>query len=370
MKLSTKKTGDFAELENFYNSTLEKYPQSHFWRLREGTFYLERENFKKAQQLLLDSWNLSVQQGRPDGGALVAYLESLYKDNQYDQLFAFASKLIDSPAAPVAYAYMGQVQFRLNQQDKAKDSFYKALQKAESDKMQELTLEKMLATMGPEAVESWYNQQLSQDPKSIPAHLLAYRLTTMQGRYNKAIEHLDHCIEILNNESPDWILLATKKSSLLIMVYLKTGDKSYLDEAIKLFEIMIEKQPGNSNLLNNLAYLLLDNDQKIDTALAYARKAYLSNPGNSVFLDTYAYALCKTEQYKDAQQCILRAIQINEASQTPIPWDMYKHLGMAYEGQSNYKQALEAYQKALEVSTDALEKDKQQLQQKINELNQ
>ena len=365
-----KKTENFTELENFYNSTLEKYPQSHFWRLHAGTFHLEQENFKKAQQLLLDSWNLSVQQGRPDGGVLVTYLESLYKDNQYDPLFAFASTFIDSPAAPVAYAYMGQVQFRLNQQDEAKDSFYKALQKAESDNMQELALEKMLATMGSEAVESWYNQQLSQDPKSTAAHLLAYRLTTMQGRYNEAIEHLDHCIEILDKEHPGWISFATKKSNVLISAYLKTGDGDYLNRAIVLFESILEKRPENPTLLNNLAYLLIDNDQKIDTALTYALKAHQSNPGNSVFLDTYAYGLCKTGQYAEARRNLLRAIQINEASQIPIPWDMHKHLGMAYEGQSNYKQALEAYQKALEVSTDALEKDRQQLQEKINELSQ
>nr|HPQ51270.1 tetratricopeptide repeat protein [Alphaproteobacteria bacterium] len=104
--------------------------------------------------------------------------------------------------------------------------------------------------------------------------------------------------------------------------------------------------------------------------LAYARKALLNNPGNSVFLDTYAYGLCKTGQYQEAQRDLLRAIQINEVSQVPIPWDMYKHLGMAYEGLGNYKQALEAYQKALEASTDAPEKNKQQLQQKIKDLNQ
>ena len=42
-----------------------------------------------------------------------------------------------------------------------------------NDQMQELVLQKMLDTVGRQAVESWYNQQLSQDPKSIAAHLLA-----------------------------------------------------------------------------------------------------------------------------------------------------------------------------------------------------
>ena len=366
-----RETGDFIELEKFYQDVFEKYPQSYYWHYQAGTFYLSQKNFKKAQEFLLNSCNLSIQRNNPNISAIVAYLKSLYRDNQYDKAFSFASKLIDSPAAPIAFAYMGQIQFKLNQQEDANDSFGKALQKAGSnDHMQQLILEKMLDTVGSEAVEKWCQKQISEDSKSLPAYLLAYQLAQKEGHYNKAIESLDHCIEILGKEHPGLISLATKKSSVLMLAYIKTGDRDYLNRTIVLFETILEKQPENPSLLNNLAYLLADNDQKIDTALTYARKAHQSNPGNPIYLDTYAYALCKTGQYAEAQRNLLRAIQINEASQIPIPWDMYQHLGMAYEGQSNNRQALEAYQKALEVSTGALEKDKQQLQQKVNELNQ
>ena len=89
------------------------------------------------------------------------------------------------------------------------------------------------------------------------------------------------------------------------MAYTKTADKDYMDRAIALFKTIVEKQPDNPSLLNNLAYLLADNDKEIETALAYARKASQSDPGNAVYLDTYAYILCKTGQYNDAEQQLL-----------------------------------------------------------------
>ncbi|HPQ51071.1 MAG TPA: tetratricopeptide repeat protein, partial [Alphaproteobacteria bacterium] len=265
------KTGDFADLEKFYQDTLEKYPQSYFWYCRAGLFYLNQNNFKKAQEFLLKSWDFSIQQNKPDLGVLVPYLESLYKDNQYDKIFSFSSDLIDSPAAPIVYAFMGQAQFKLNQQDEANSSFDKALQKAgPNDRIQNLILEKMLDTVGAEAIEKWYQKQISEDPKSFPAYLMAYQLAQKQEQYNKAIEFLDQCIEILGKEHPGWTTLAIKKGNALISAYIKTGDGDYLNRSIVLFESILEKQPENPSLLNNLAYLLIDNDQKIDTALAYA----------------------------------------------------------------------------------------------------
>lgn len=366
-----RKMGDLAELEKFYLNTLEKYPQNVFWLYRTGSFYLEQKNYKKAQQYLKQAWDQSVEQKNQDMNVLIAYLDSLYQGGQYDQAFSLASGFIDSPAASVAYTYMALVQLKLNQADKANDSFVKALEKAgTNDRMQELVLDNMLKTVGRDAVESWYNAQLSQDAKFLPAHLLAYRLAQREERYNNAIEHLDQCITILGPDHAAWLSLAMKKGNVLILAYTKTGDQDYLSRSIAIFEAMVQKQPNNPSLLNNLAYLLIDNNKQIDTALEYARKAHQSDPGNAIYLDTYAYALCKTGQYAEAEQDLLRAIQLDEVSGTPIPWDMYNHLGMAYEGQGKNRQAVESYQKALNAATEIPAEEKQQLQKTIEKLKQ
>jgi tetratricopeptide (TPR) repeat protein len=366
-----RKTGNTAELEGFYLETLEKYPDNVFWLYRTGSFYLERKNYAKARQFLKKAWDLGVQQQNQDLNVLVAYLDSVYEGGQYDEAFALASGFIDTPAAAVAYTYMALVQLKLNQPAQANDSFVKGLEKAgTNDRLQEMVLQKMLDTVGETAVEAWYNGQLAQDPQSLPAHLLAFRLAQRQQRYNTAIEHLDRCIDILGEDHAAWLSLAIKKGNVLILAYTKTADNDYLDRSILLFEVMLEKQPSNPSLLNNLAYLLIDNNKQIETALGYARKAHQSDPANTIYLDTYAYALCKTEQYQEAERNLLRAIQLNEVSGVAVPWDMYKHLGMAYEGQGQNRLAADTYQKALDAAVEIPAEEKQRLQQTIEQLKQ
>ena len=357
------------ELEDFYRSTLEKYPQSFFWYYRAGNYYLQDGQLAKAQQFLKTAWELSIQQNNLDLGIFVTYLDSLYQDRQYDPALSFAAEWIDSPLASVAYAFMGQIQFKQTQEAKATESFNKALEKAgANDRLQGIVMEKMLDTVGEKALNTWQQAQLAQDPKSLPARLLAYRLALKNTRYNEAIEQIDQCIEIVGPDHPGWLSLAMKKANAMILAYTKTADQNYLDQSITLFENVLAKQPNNPTLLNNLAYLLADNDKQLETALEYARKAHQGNPGNTVFLDTYAYVQCKLKQYENAERNLLRAIQILDISREPIPWDMYKHLGMARQGLGNNRQAVEDYQKALDTSDEIPDTEKQQLQQTIEEL--
>jgi tetratricopeptide (TPR) repeat protein len=177
-------------------------------------------------------------------------------------------------------------------------------------------------------------------------------------------------MKIVGQDSPDWIGYALRKVNLLIMLYVKTADQAYFTQVTELLGQMIQLQPNNASLLNNMAYLLVDNDQQLETALDYARKAHQADPGNAVYLDTYAYAQCKTGQYKQAEQNLIRAAQIYEASDQPVPWDLYEHLGMAKEGVGNTSEAIETYQKALDASDQIPEKETQRLKQAIQRLQQ
>ncbi|MHC4882121.1 MAG: tetratricopeptide repeat protein [Planctomycetota bacterium] len=362
------RTGD---LEKLYRSTLEKYPESSFWHFRAGRFYLTQKNLQKAQELLQKSWDLSVESNSPNADVLNYYLESFFQAQQYDKVMSIASGLIDTPLAPIAYGFMAQIQLRLEQKEKAVESFGKALTKCESsDSALEGIMYLMLGTVGEEAVTAWISKELSENKQSLKAYQLASILAERKGLYNEAIEHVDKCIEISGEQGPDRMRYAQRKSNLLLMGYAKTADQGYLTRAIELLEQMIQVQPNNSSLLNNMAYLLIDNDRQLETALEYARRAHQRDPGNGVYLDTYAYAQCKTGQYKQAEQNLIRAAQIYEESNQPVPWDLYEHLGMAKEGLGNTSEAIEMYQKALDASDQIPEKETQELQQAIQRLQQ
>lgn len=368
-----------ANLEKLYTETLAKYPQSVFWHSRAGRYYLYRNDSAKAQGLFQKAWDLSRQNGPGDMAALFNTLHCLCVSQKLDEAFTLASGLVDSPFAPIVYSFMGQIQAQKTQTSQAVESFHKALDKVQDDDaLLDTVLNKMLSSVGEEPVNQWVNRTLAANSSSIPGHTVASLLAQKKGLYNKAIEPIDQCMAITAKDSPEWIVFAIKKANLLIQAYSKTLDQTYLDQSVALFKTILESQPDNPSVLNNLAYLLANNNQDIEKALEYARRAHQGDPGNAVYLDTYAVAQCKAGDYQSAEQNLLRAIQLYEAMQIDIPWDLYKHLGMAREGLGKAQQAVEAYQQALNTSAESLG-DKRQaipdteiqlLQQSIQKLQQ
>ena len=362
------RTGD---LEKFYAAMINKTPDSSFWYLRAGAYYLGRTEYSKAEGFLKKALDLSIQNNQLNSEALQFYLRSLYASEQYDKTVSAASGFVDGPFAYVAYEYIAQVQAHLNQTGKAVESFYRALDKAgTNDAVLTGVAQLMVSTVGQDKVDAWIDEKLKADAASLPAHLLAANMAQMQEAYNKAIDEIQQCINSVDKNSSEWLLYNFKKINFLIMGYAKTLDQDYFNRAVDLLNQMVQLQPNNPSLLNNLAYLLVDNDQQLEMALEYARKALQSDPGNAIYLDTYAYAQCKNGLYEQAEQNVLRSIQIYDVSGQSIPLDLYKHYAMVKEGLGQTDAAIEMYQKAIDAAESAPEKEKQQLQEAIKRLQQ
>jgi tetratricopeptide (TPR) repeat protein len=360
-----------TDLEKLYDSTLQYYPKNAFWHYRAGRYYLSKKDLKKAEALLKKSWDLSNENEQPDSQALEYYLETLLQSQQYDKVLSIASELVDTPMAPVGYTSMAQVHLRLGQRDKVLENFNKALDKAQvTDAALEGIMTLMLRTVGQDEVTAWISNELAEDANSQKAHILASALSSAKGDYNEAIKHIEQCLRLFEQDNPLWLGYALKKVNLSIMAYVKTSDPAYLNQAVELLDKMLLIQPNNSSLLNNMAYLLADNDQRLEEALEYARKAHQGDPGNAVYLDTYAYVQCKTGYYDQAEQNLIRALQIFEAANQPVPWDLYKHFGMAKEGLEQPAQAIEMYQKAMDASEQISEDEQKLLQEAIERLQQ
>lgn len=360
-----------SDLDKFYTTMIERNSESPYWYLRSSSYYIGIKDYSKAQELLEKAMELGQQGGQPNPSALDYYLECLYQSQQYDKTIMVGSRYIDGPIAYIAYSHIGEVHARMNQRQKAIENFSKALDKCGTNEtLLEGIMRAMLGSVGEEAVTRWIDEKLTSDSTALPGHILAFRLEQMKGSYNKAIEHLDKCIEIIGKDNLNYLIYAFNKVNMLIMSYVKTSDQQYLDRAIALNGQLLELQPDNSSLLNNMAYLLIDNDQQLETALEYSRKAHQSEPGNPVYLDTYAYAQCKIGRYEEGKENLLWAMQIYEAGNQPVPWDLYKHLAIAYEGLGEVEQAIETYQKALDASEQITEKEKLEMQQAITRLQQ
>lgn len=358
-----------SDLKRFYLETLAKYPDNVYWHFRAGKFFLEQKDLTAAEQMLAKAWELSRKNGPGDSQTLDYYLETLLQSKNYNKLLAFAAELIDSPHAAILYTYIAQTHLELGQKDTAIQNFFQALEKTGTNlDLMNGIIAIIVEKTGPETAAQWCSQKLRQDPKSMQGLLGAVNLYSQTGQYHQALQYINTCLELLQPSQPEWLQLSLKKANLLTMAYSQASDEQYLQQAITLMEEMLERMPNNYTIMNNLAYMLADSNQQLDKALEYARKACQNEMGNPVYLDTYAYIQCLLGHYEEAHQALLRTIQLHEARNESIPWEVFKHLGMAQEGLGKKAEAAAAYRRAVSAA-GIPSADKEALEKKIQELN-
>jgi Tfp pilus assembly protein PilF len=359
----------FNELAKFYQQMIEKYPNSQFWYTQSGMFLLEQKNYPNAVSLLEKAWEMSRQSPPGNPSILNNYLKALVEAQQLEKASTLAAEYVNTPLAPVAFCNIAAVQAKQGQNDKAAESFSKAIEKSSGNPAMLLgTLLAMEKILGAESAEKWCDQKLAAEPKFIPAHIVMADIEEQRGAYNKAIAHVNQCLEIIPQNNPDWMKFARQKSTLLLEAYVKTADASYLEQSIQQLESNLKLQPNNATTMNDLAFLLADTNRQIDKAVDYSRQAFQASPGEPTFLDTHAYALYRAGQFTQAERYLRQAIQLHERNNTPPAWDIYKHLGMALQGQKKNKEARAAFEKALELGKALPDKEKDDLKKMIQSL--
>jgi predicted Zn-dependent protease len=357
------------ELIQFYKQTLEKFPEDPFWTTRFGLFYLGQKEYNNAIPLLEKAWNLTRKNSAGDPMALDNYLGAMIAADKLDAAIAMASKYVDGPMAPVAYWSVAVIQAKQNQTQKAIETFSKAIEKTvDSPGLLMPALSVMGRTLGETSVEKWCTDKLATDPSFIPAHLILAGIAEQAGAYNKALTHINLCLDKTPQNSVQWMEFSSRKANILLRAYAKTADAGYLKQSISQLEAHLKLQPNDITVMNNLAYLLAENDIELDKAVDYARRAYQRAPGNAVLLDTYAFALCKTSDFAQAEKYITQVLLSYQRSGTTPPWDVYKHQGMAFVGLKKKKEAIAAFQKAVELGKEIPDKEKQYLEKTIESL--
>ena len=363
-------SGRKRDLKEFYHQNLEKFPDNGLWYFRAGKFYMNEREHKKADELLKKAMEISLEKNAAVSESLDIYLENLFLGKKYQELLEQSAKYIDTPYASIAYAQMAQTYMKMGSRTKAVYYYHRAIEKVPVGRGITIgILENMLKTVGPTEVVKWCNETLQENPSSKPANLMLFNLTQRTGDYNKALEHVNILLTKTQPSGPAWSDYMIKKCDTLIMAYMKTSDKKYLLDGITEFEKILELQPNNATVLNNLAYLLADNDEQIEKAVEYAKRAYEAMPNDGNNLDTYAYTLCKTGEHAKAEELLHMAIQIFERNSQEVIWDVYRHLGMAQEGLGKNAEAATSYRQALEIAGERIsEIDKEQLNKSIERL--
>ena len=368
-------------LKKFYDETLQKFPQSAFWHNRAAGFAMVVGEFDRAEQLYQKAYLMKRQAylaENPEAGwrdvqyamALDGYLQALilgagdpsakgtgWRPEKLNKVFEESAKYVDTPFAAVAHYRMAEAKFKLGDKDGAIEYCRKAVDQAgTNERLASEILLRMFLLVGEHEVSKYCQQRLQTDPNSQAANFTMFNLAKIRAEYDKAADYIDKCIQITGSDTPRGVDYMAKKAEVLTLAYQKTSDNNYLKKAIRDYESLLVKMPNYSTVLNNLAYMLAENNERLPEALEYAKQALEQGPNNPVFLDTYACVLYKSGMDSKADEFMTAALQQYEQNEIVVPSEVYEHKGMIKEKIGQKKQALDAYKRALEIGADKLPK--------------
>jgi tetratricopeptide (TPR) repeat protein len=346
-------TGKRERLEKFYAETIQKFPNDVYWYNRAGQFALKTKNFDEAYKFFDTALqnSLKINSESPDAEAFDGRMIALLDGEKYDQLLAEATKYLDSSLAPIAYTRMAAAKAKVGDKDIAVQYFRRALEKAGTNEGYIIEiLKNMNQVVGSGEAMKWCDEKLQSQPDSLAVNLAMFNLCKITGEYNKAIGYVDNCIRITADKEQLNLSYRFNKATMLQTAFRKTADKAYMEKAIKEYESLLQKQPTNTTILNNLAYTLADMDMDISKALEYAEKAYKALPTNPSVLDTYGYVLLKNGKAEQADEFLQRALQQYEQNKINAPIEVYEHVGWVKEKLGQNTEALQAYKRAIEFA--------------------
>ena len=187
---------------------------------------------------------------------------------------------------------------------------------------------------------------LAIDPHSATLYLRMAEAYRLKGDWKNSISTLERAQKALPDDVTPTLALA---SSL--------GDTGHLDGAIVQYRRALALRPDNPDILNNLAYLIVETNGSVDEALGFAQRAIQKVPNQPNFADTMGWIYLKKSMPDSALQVFNSLVK-----KKPDDPTFRFHQGAALLQKGDKEQARVALQAAL------LQKPARAEEEKIREL--
>ncbi|MGE4288245.1 MAG: tetratricopeptide repeat protein [Salinivirgaceae bacterium] len=157
-------------------------------------------------------------------------------------------------------------------------------------------------------------------------------------KYNESVEAFEFGLKLITKTDP----LYKDFLTFLGESYHKTGKK---EKAYRIFDRLLDEDSQNIMVLNNYAYYLSIDDERLDKAEQMSKITVTKEPKNPTYLDTYAWILFRQKRYVEALEFIKKAIEFNVDKSAVIT----EHYGDILYHNNAVDEALIQWKKALEL---------------------
>jgi cellulose synthase operon protein C len=328
--------GSIARAEDILVELNKRRP-NNIWILSAlAQVRLTRQNWSGAQEIAE-----SIRRIGNDGGAADRILgAALIGRNKYDDAIAtFQNAYNAAPTMAQPMESLVRSYLKANKKEQA-ITFLKSVLEKNSGNVNALVLlgSIQLTSGAPDQALKSFTAAVKAQPKDIVGYQALADFYLGQNHYDEAAKVVRAGIQL----QPDVIAL----HMILASVLERNGD---YEAAISEYEFMLDKQPGNMIVTNNLAILLSDHrTDKASLERAQSLAAFLRKSQIPQFKDTLGWVSYRRGDYRTAVSLFEEA-----AAALPDQAPVRYHLGMGYISTGQLAKASEQLKKALDLAPNS-----------------
>lgn len=325
----------------------EQYPKNVKIQLLLYESYKKTGRYTESKEVLNKAFyssNLSMPERRMIINRLLNQLPNTSVENE---LFELAKATREAyPYESETYIIYGNIYYRLDSLDSAKNMYLEALQYDDSklEAWQNL-LDIELRNNELDSVIAHSESALALYPNQSIIYYFNGTAYLMKNNYDKATKSFEQGKRLSSSN----LELRAIFNGQLGDAY--NGTKDY-EKSDKAYEEALEFDPNSDHVLNNYSYFLSLRKEKLDLAVKLSSKLVSRNPDNATYLDTHAWVLYTKGDIEEARKFIERAVLQNEN----VSGTIIEHYGDILFKQGDIDGAVKQWQKAkgMDESSDLL----------------
>jgi tetratricopeptide (TPR) repeat protein len=188
-------------------------------------------------------------------------------------------------------------------------------------------------------LEEEYEEFLEKVHRLRPQDLKASEYLAQYYFYKNRPQEAIKLYETIVEKKPDYL----EGLFWLGYLYEEVGER---DKAIKMWKKALKIEPNHAPTLNSLGYIYAEEGINLDEAEKMVKKALEIEPRNGAYLDSLGWVYFKKGDYQKAEEFLKKAISF---SKDPV---IYGHLGDLYVKMNNIKEAIGYYKEGVDNFPD------------------
>ncbi len=332
-------------LQAFLVDSANRFPTMAAWQIMAGDLLSLNGRTVDAQKLYAAAFNAS--KGGPE--ASNAYLTSLLKTRNYEDVVSLAGRILEMrPNDVTVYLKRGAAYAALNKTDEATADCQRVLDLTGKDATAAVTmLPEVASILTSEKLLTILKSRAAASPKDGIVRLEEAQMLVLTARPAEAIPLLDPLMTDPDAQSFRLYTLRTRALAKYQAKDIAGADADYKE--------LLKSSPDDIEALNNLSFLLAEDEKKPKDALAYAEQAVkvlrnsdatVSFVNNGNVYDTYGWVKFLSGDTDGSMRELRRA---TESAPIAIA---YLHLAKAYQKAGRKADAAKAVDEGLQLANE------------------